>query len=426
MCFTIDQIERACGLLLLTEFNRFVYCCKTCHCEFETGSNLEVHILTEHQDCKGAVFENGEIFVDSIDASVYEAGPTKVEIERIDENVEEWSELNVIEPDKPNFNEGNKAKLLESSEAYVEESSNDDTPLADLLGNHGIDNVNSSDESAKAGDKVSIVKKQRGQPVGWRKRRDSNETYTPGTKKTCKKRPSVARNKNNDVVNKYGINDDAKLPIRKTGRPITGVFYCEMCPDLTFNGKMNLTRHMQRCHISQKKKCELCDKVIRKGYERHMKKFHTVKPVHKCDLCGLVFKFSNGLAIHILNHKKERPYLCATCGMSFVSHELCRRHETSTHSNVPKYPCEQCDRAFHRRYRLRDHINAFHTKQRPHICEICGKGFNSASYLRIHKLTHGEKALKCRHCDRMFKLAENRHKHEVSIHQIAKINSGNR
>lgn len=50
MCFTVDQIDRACGLLLLTESNTFVYCCKQCQCEFESGSNLEVHILTEHED----------------------------------------------------------------------------------------------------------------------------------------------------------------------------------------------------------------------------------------------------------------------------------------------------------------------------------------------------------------------------------------
>lgn len=205
------------------------------------------------------------------------------------------------------------------------------------------------------------------------------------------------------------------MAMNKSGRPI---FYCEMCPELMFDGKMNLTKHMHRCHIPEKRKCEICHRIPRKGWLRHMNRCHTAQ--HKCNLCGAAYKYAHGLTNHMHNHDGVKPYLCANCGKSFVSPDLLRRHEATMHSNVRKYPCAQCDRAFHRRYILRDHINAYHTMSRPHICDRCGKGFTSSSYLRVHKFTHGEKSLKCRYCDHMFKLSENRYKHEVSIHKIAK------
>lgn len=70
MCFTRDKFELACGFLLLGEFNTFLYCCKKCEREFDTGNNLELHILAEHEDDKihvESMFVNDDIFVDDID-----------------------------------------------------------------------------------------------------------------------------------------------------------------------------------------------------------------------------------------------------------------------------------------------------------------------------------------------------------------------
>lgn len=65
MCVTI---EKACGFLFLNEFGTFVYCCKECHTEYDTGPNLEVHVLSVHQDTKRhieSVFVNDGIVLDA-------------------------------------------------------------------------------------------------------------------------------------------------------------------------------------------------------------------------------------------------------------------------------------------------------------------------------------------------------------------------
>lgn len=51
-----DQNNRVCGLVVLNEFNAFVYFCKICQREFESGLDFEAHIRSSHQDDNGAAF----------------------------------------------------------------------------------------------------------------------------------------------------------------------------------------------------------------------------------------------------------------------------------------------------------------------------------------------------------------------------------
>lgn len=83
MCITYDQIDEACGFLLLRELNTFVYCCKVCRGEFETGTYLESHILSEHEDDKSGVCVNDGFLNEttSTNDSPIEIDPTIVKIE---------------------------------------------------------------------------------------------------------------------------------------------------------------------------------------------------------------------------------------------------------------------------------------------------------------------------------------------------------
>ncbi|XP_055303245.1 uncharacterized protein LOC129568929 [Sitodiplosis mosellana] len=82
MCLTYDQIEQACGFLVRGEFNTFLYCCKVCRVEFESGPHLESHILSEHDDDKSGILTNDGFMDESISTdSPIEIDPTNVKIE---------------------------------------------------------------------------------------------------------------------------------------------------------------------------------------------------------------------------------------------------------------------------------------------------------------------------------------------------------
>ena len=86
MCFTYDAIEQACGFLVRAEFNTFIYCCKVCRGEFESGPHLELHILSEHEDEKGGILMPDSYVDESISTeSPIEIDPTIIKIEPDDE-----------------------------------------------------------------------------------------------------------------------------------------------------------------------------------------------------------------------------------------------------------------------------------------------------------------------------------------------------
>lgn len=209
MCFTVDQIERTCGFLLLNELNEFVYYCKMCQCEFDVCPDLEVHILSEHQDNKEAVLVNESIFMDDFEPTPIENDPIHVKIEDFNTNfilnepiAEELIETDVQESIETNLNE-----------LFYEYK----TPLVDSNVNYDFNNDNNSNESNKATDEESIGKKGKGRTNGSKKRRHSNgdESLIVETKKSLTKSPQrpVMRSKRKKIDESIEIR--AKEPIPK-------------------------------------------------------------------------------------------------------------------------------------------------------------------------------------------------------------------
>lgn len=197
----------------------------------------------------------------------------------------------------------------------------------------------------------------------------------------------------------------------------SNIFCCELCPDKIFKSRLGLKKHITR-HLTNKmrQKCILCDQKPQ-NLEIHMKMKHS-NVQHKCDYCDKSFKNKENQLIHMRTHTGERPYICGTCGMSFRAQATCRKHENRVHRFMKKFRCNDCGRFFHSPYLLEDHTYAFHTGERPYLCDLCGKHFSTRHYLRTHKITHGEKVHKCRYCEKMFALSDNRRKHERRFHKI--------
>ncbi|XP_055303246.1 uncharacterized protein LOC129568930 [Sitodiplosis mosellana] len=161
MCVTRNKFERACGLLLLNEFKAFVYCCIRCQCEFDYSMELEVHILSEHQNDEihmENVFVNDGITVN--EATPIEYGPTSVKIE-------------------PCVEHGDAPNAEESVEINARE-------LTDFSVNHEFDNDNNGNESNKTVVEVLTSRKRRERPPTPKKRKLNNvdKSFTAKTKES--------------------------------------------------------------------------------------------------------------------------------------------------------------------------------------------------------------------------------------------------
>lgn len=110
----------------------------------------------------------------------------------------------------------------------------------------------------------------------------------------------------------------AKSTGMKDPAPEIETFYCDMCPTMLFKSKRGLSRHMN-IHVNKEapekmRRCEICGKIPRRGYEYHMKIRHSNLRFN-CDICHAEFKHKSTQQAHMLSHKGEKTFLCSICGM---------------------------------------------------------------------------------------------------------------
>lgn len=321
MCFSIEQLDRACGLLLLNEFNIFVYCCKNCQLEFDSGSSLEVHVLEQHQDNKQNIIVDDQIFVDSLSCD-----QTSIKEDNYDEDIPIAECMLYSDSSGEDKEDSKEVEMITASKRSVDRS------------------IRSKVESENSGNEIEFTKPQK---------------MTIKLRLSSSKRNHSSNRTNTETVKKKKTQKARNLP---------NVMYCEMCPNLHFDGKASLMKHMKGTHIPPPKERQVCEKcgVHPRNYENHMKTNHSEQPMFKCDFesCNAKFKGKHNLIIHRRNHTGERPWLCVNCGMSFTSQAAWRKHDLHIHKQFRKFQCTQCERSFVKKSRLRDHINGVHTKER--------------------------------------------------------------
>lgn len=188
MCFTNRKIEQSCGFLLLDDFNAFIYCCTKCQCEFDYSSDLEMHILSEHQNDKEAVLVNDDVSVDDFESMSIDIEPVSIEIEPVDIKIEQY-EANVEE-----LNESSTEELIEgSTESNLNEEDEDDNkPSIDSHVNYDVVGDDNSDEADKVTVEASAGKRRRGRPRKTKKKRHGNSdvsTLTLDTEKSFTRNP---------------------------------------------------------------------------------------------------------------------------------------------------------------------------------------------------------------------------------------------
>lgn len=353
MCLTVDQIEQACGIVLLNESNRFVYCCRTCHREYESAPNFQEHILSEHLDDKSTIecsfVNDGILLTDcAIETTFENSAPEALDeaqrsglafktekeslsSEWIDQTVEEKYEAKIeIEMEiqskdaekkkrkqkivkhlktKWKTNKGVKidaekpTEMVENKESCEEKQKNPvnehDFNAIEIDQKHTID----SDENPRSTTDKALEK--------------NNADNRKRCKVTSAKQKSKAQNTTD--------------PSSKSKSPAKQVFYCEICPDITLSTYYILRAHMRRHRENRfrTKICQICNKKAR-DIEKHMRLNHMEKKPYKCDFCDNRFTTNMSRLNHMRVHTRERPFLCDQCGnfLNFSHFRLFNKNES--------------------------------------------------------------------------------------------------
>lgn len=337
MCFTIDQIDQACGLLLLNEFNTFIYHCKKCANEFDSGTDLESHILSEHLDDKEHI-ENvfDEIFVDDFDRKSDDCC-----VEREMENYLATGTVLIKHEPK--------------SESIELESESETTP--------DTDDTYDPPEDIKKEKKPSRVGKKR-----------SKVAKNPNVRMYyCDMCPD------NSFTLKSNLKNHMKLHIEKRLRK-----KCPICNKLP----MNFEKHMRLNHtVARPYKCDYCEKTFRSNINREShQRSHTGETPYLCSNCGKAFRSLASLYRHqIRMHSIQLPHPCTQCDRRFINPSSLKEHFYAFHSDDRPYKCEVCGNSYSTKKYLRTH-KLFHGDKK-FQCGHCNTFFYTSGTRRFHEKT---------------------------------------
>ncbi|XP_058827660.1 zinc finger protein 58-like [Topomyia yanbarensis] len=147
-----------------------------------------------------------------------------------------------------------------------------------------------------------------------------------------------------------------------------------------------------------------------------------LNPDHfKCELCGKVFKDSQGLQHHnwwIHTPASERPYKCDICGDAFVKDYQLKQHvERHIEKERQTHTCDQCGRIYTTGLQLKKHMQRQHGALSDWVCDVCAKGFSHRVLLERHRLTHSEEGIaklrkQCEKCGRWLSNIRNYQRHK--------------
>lgn len=347
MCPTIDQIEQACGFLMLNEYSVFVYCCKKCQTKFDSGINLEAHIILEHQEDEkhfeavyvndGSIFENSTLKLTETKSEVQN---DDIQNESLEKNLSNHPEIPQI---KCVNSSGNKFQLIERDNNHTNTALNKDKI------------VNNAQQAS-----------------GNNKRKRNGKT--PAVLFYCDMCPS-------NIINfkcKEKLKQHMKLHIKKKLKKM-----CMIC----MNVPLNYEKHMKMKHTIKPYKCDFCDASFKNNCNRviHMRT-HTGERPFLCQSCGKSFKSQDTRHKHNLRmHLKMLPHQCTECNRTFICPSQLQEHKFALHSNARPFVCETCGNCYSTKKYLRKHKQSHGEKKNP--CKYCEKKFKTSEARRWHERT---------------------------------------
>lgn len=193
---------------------------------------------------------------------------------------------------------------------------------------------------------------------------------------------------------------------------------------------------MRQIHTFQTQLCEICSRTFR-NYEclrRHRYKVHDSIKCKGCGSCYLKKEQANHQCPNTLEPRPEyvRNHHCATCGRSYTSAFLLRRHQKEKHNfleekNNDSYinlNCDNCKEAFASKELLNRHKKICQNL----LCPICSCPFKTNEKLEQHMAKHAEEKsnrnFKCPHCTCRFNTDRILATHILKRHTNQELNVG--
>jgi KRAB domain-containing zinc finger protein len=235
--------------------------------------------------------------------------------------------------------------------------------------------------------------------------------HTGGYSYKCMVCPNIYASET-EVLNHFKLHsEEEKVNVTIMGDTVfvkTSDFKCDTCGNYYMN-KFTLARHVKYAHSASAENGDVTRPLNESDGRTGMKlqfvarNFTSEGKNFICEICGTCMSTRTSLSIHKrTKHLEKRPYICDICGKGFIFRSVLIEH-IRTHTGEMPYECNVCGKHFARSSSLNLHKKRVHLNLRPLKCRFCNKAFKVHSARTVHERIHtGVRPYECDICHQTF------------------------
>ncbi|XP_055585748.1 zinc finger protein 708-like [Uranotaenia lowii] len=215
----------------------------------------------------------------------------------------------------------------------------------------------------------------------------ASQTHGDETPHMCPECKKCFRFRHNLLKHQNYMHKNVKRPVFESHQNRAK---CKLCNETQITTKQ-LAKHIKLAHPTESYPLVQCPDCPRTFTSRHQMNRH--KQIHTdrfaCEQCGEKHVSGQRLKAHVERHhlKQGQQFLCAECpGKTFSCSESLRVHLVE-HVKEKPFVCEHCQKAFARKSKLECHIKAVHLGIKSYQCPGCKRAFGFSPNLWNHKRT---------------------------------------